>query len=206
MKPRKHLPFIRYLLSFASLDQKQILMIEAAAKTLSIDKNNWLLNAGQYCDGAYFLLNGMIRTAVTEDDEDITVWITLPCQFIISSASYRQNEPSTVGLQAVAKSKLLWFSSADIKMLHQNIPQLKDIALSILREHYLQLERLYTFCLARSATKRYLNFYAHFPELFFKIPLKFLASMIHVQPETLSRIRRRQQDSGDLPLPVTGRA
>lgn len=203
MREKKNLPLLYYLQSIAALNKKEILLIEAASKPINLEKNDWLLKEGQRCNGIYFLLTGMIRTVAEDEEREITAWITLPNRFVTVANSYFHHLPSTVGLQAIARSELLWFSDTDIKRLCRVIPALKDVFLFILHERYSELERLFLFCLARSAQQRYINFYTHFRELFFKVPLKYIASMINIQPETLSRIRRRQQEN-NLDLPFTG--
>jgi CRP-like cAMP-binding protein len=202
MTDRKILPIINYLKSFAPLDRHQVALIASVARTASVNRTEWLLKEGELCDGMYFLNSGMIRTVIGEEEKEVTIWVTLPGHFLTSTYSYVKHKPSMIGLQAIAKSELVWFNREDIRFLYREIPVLREVSLMIMNEYYIELERLYIFCLAHSAKQRYANLYTHFPDHFFKVPLKYLASMIHVKPETLSRIRRMQQND-DLPLSNT---
>ncbi|RYD59167.1 MAG: Crp/Fnr family transcriptional regulator [Sphingobacteriales bacterium] len=196
MTDRKILPIIHYLKSFAPLDKRQVSLIASLAKIVSYSRHDWLLTEGAYCDGMYFLNTGMVRTVFGQEDKEVTVWVTLPHHFLTSTYSYIKRKPSMIGLQAISKAELIWFEREDIRYLYREIPVLRDISLSIMNDYYIELERLYIFCLAQSAKQRYANLYTHFPDHFMKVPLKYLASMIHVKPETLSRIRRMQQGKG----------
>lgn len=203
MSQKRSAPLIHYLRSFKSLDQQQVLLIEANCESVRINRGEWLLSEGDTCNYIYFLNYGMIRT-VADQDAEVTAWVTLPHHFITSTHSYLKKRPSMVGLQAIAKSELIRISRDAAKELYYHIPVLKDISLAIMNEYYIDLERLYIFCLAHSARQRYEHLHAHFPDHFFKVPLKYLASMIHVKPETLSRIRRLQQNNDDELLAGTG--
>ena len=184
-----------YLSRFAELSYQQKQLIESYIEPVWVPRGEWLLKEGDSCGHIYFLTQGLIRTVVDYADTDVTVWVTLPDHFLSSAYSYVKKKPSIVGLQAISKSMVLRIPRSAVKFLYDEIPVLKDISLSILNEYYIDLERLYIFCLAQSARQRYANLHAYFPEHFLRVPLKYLASMMHVKPETLSRIRRIQQNN-----------
>lgn len=201
---RRILPLVNYLKYFTPLDRNQLIRIEAAVQFISVNRNQWLLQEGDYSDGLYFLNSGMIRTVSGNEESEVTVWVTLPHHFVTSAYSYIKKQPSYVSLQAISRSELLWISRGQIKQLYQQVPVLNEISLAIMNEYYIDLERLYIFCLAHSAQQRYIDLLTYFPEHFIRVPLKYLASMIHVKPETLSRIRRRWQDNRNTFVPDTG--
>jgi CRP-like cAMP-binding protein len=190
-RPENSYPeLIHYLRRYTTLDTLEISQIAACIEPVKLQRGEWLLHPGEQCEHLYYVRKGMIRTVAEGSKSEITAWVTLPLRFVTATYSYIKHKPSIVGLQAIARSELLRIAKADVKQLYQSIPALKDVSLAIMNEHYIDLERLYIFCLSHSARQRYANLYSYFPDLFFKVPLKYLASMIHVKPETLSRIRK----------------
>ena len=197
MTCRKLLPVTSYLQSLATLTSQEVQLIQSCLRVQTLHRMEWLVEQHQQSDCIYFLNSGMIRTVVANENEELTVWVTLPNHFLSATYSYIKHQPSIIGLQAISRAELVYISRTKLKMLFEQIPALRSAAIFVMNEYYIELERLYIFCLSQSARQRYDHLYHHFPEHFLKVPLKYLASMIHVKPETLSRIRRLNSRSGN---------
>ncbi|RZL20414.1 MAG: Crp/Fnr family transcriptional regulator [Pedobacter sp.] len=204
MTYRKLLPVTSYLQSMAAFSTAEIRMIQNALHVQTLHKMEWLIEQEQQSDRIYFLNSGMIRTVVGSEDKELTIWVTLPNHFLSAAYSYIKHQPSIIGLQAISRSELVYINRGELQLLFEQIPVLRNVAIFVMNDYYIELEQLYIFCLSQSARQRYDHLYHHFPEHFLKVPLKYLASMIHVKPETLSRIRRLNSKPGSEPLSHVG--
>jgi CRP-like cAMP-binding protein len=71
------------------------------------------------------------------------------------------------------------------------VPEWHELEKFFIAKCFLNLEdRVYTF-LSMTAEERFHHFYEQKQELFNLVPLQYIASMLGMTPETLSRIRKK---------------
>jgi CRP/FNR family transcriptional regulator, anaerobic regulatory protein len=157
-----------------------------------IKKRSVLVEEGSICKSIFFINSGMIRTCINHDGDEVTTWVALPGTIETSSQSFLKREPSRVYLQAIADSEVLILTRNDYYSLLQSNPAFREFALRMMEQFYLRAEDKFYSYLFLSAEERFLKMSAEFPEHFRQVPLKYLASILRIKPETLSRLRKKQ--------------
>ncbi|MBX2956037.1 MAG: Crp/Fnr family transcriptional regulator [Cyclobacteriaceae bacterium] len=153
--------------------------------------DEYFVRQGQVCNRIGFIESGMIRHYYTNDQEDVTRWMSLDGEFVTALSSFIRSTPCNHYLQAISACKL-WVIDGAIwwEQYHQH---------EILRTFWVKMmeytvigfeERVYQQ-LANDAEQRYLYFMKHFPRFLEKVPQKYIASMIGIKPESLSRLRSK---------------
>jgi CRP-like cAMP-binding protein len=158
---------------------------------IKVRRKQLLVKAGDVCDKLYFINKGMLRTFLVRNGEEITTWVEIPGSFETATSSFMARQPAYVNLQAVKDSELFAISRESYDHITKNIPELAVLIIRFLEEYYTLIETLFYSSISLTAEERYQQMQQIFPDHFKTVPLKYMASMMRVDPATLSRIRKR---------------
>lgn len=134
-----------------------------------------------------YIQNGLIKASVIDDEgEEKVCLLRWEGQFVGTF-----NRPARFMFKAVEPTTILRIKIESIHEIISQNPRLdkifKDVLLYYLSE---SLEHLETFVLL-SPKQRYLQFIETNPEIVNRVPDKYIASVLGITPESLSRIRKR---------------
>jgi CRP-like cAMP-binding protein len=155
-----------------------------------VDKNEFLLRKGNISDCFHYLKKGTVRIFYHKKDREITEWIALNDEFFLSIASFYEQKPSILSIQALERSEIIYFPRQaflelcaqyhDIETLHRSMIT-QSLLLSQVRMESIQFE---------TAQERYERLITERPEIIQRVSLTYIASFLGITLETLSRIRR----------------
>jgi len=95
-------------------------------------------------------------------------------------------------MQALTNLELFVIEKADYDRLGDFIPKWPETEKLFLTHCFAMMEdRIFSF-ISMTAEERYNFFFEKNRELFNQVPLQYIASMLGMTPETISRIRRKQ--------------
>jgi CRP-like cAMP-binding protein len=154
-------------------------------------KKSLILKEGSICRNIYFINKGMIRTFVNHDGNEVTTWIALPGTIETAAQSFLRSVPSTSNLQAIADCEVLVMNREDYYTLIHQHEAFNLFAHRMMENFYLRIEDRFHSYLFLSAEERFRKMKDQYPEHFANVPLKYLASILRIKPETLSRLRRK---------------
>jgi CRP-like cAMP-binding protein len=155
-------------------------------------KNELIVREGGVCQHLVFIDEGMIRTFVVREGTEVTTWVALPGTIETCSNSFFRQVPSDFSLQAITDCDVLMLSRADYYSLLDKSSTFNSFARVMMESFYLRMEDKFYSYLFLSASERLEKMQHHFPEHFRLVPLKHLASILRIKPETLSRLRKRR--------------
>ena len=161
--------------------------------TKTFQKKTFILKEGGICREFFFINEGMVRTFVNHDGDEITTWVALPGTIETSAQSFIRQIPSAINLQAITDCEVLCMTREDYYyLLHHHRP-FNSFAVKLLENFYLRVEDKFYSYLFLSAEERFIKMKTQYPEHFTRVPLKYLASILRIKPETLSRLRKKMK-------------
>lgn len=170
---------------------EELQSITALFKPMSLAKNKYFVQAGNSCDKLSFVRSGILRIFNTTADKEVTQWITTPGYFVTELSSFLFNTPARWSIQALSDTELYTISKADYQRLGDTHPKWQEFEKLFMAKCFTILEdRVYSH-LSMTAEERYQRFYTNNKELFNQVPLQYLASLLGMSPETLSRLRKK---------------
>ena len=101
------------------------------------------------------------------------------------------NKPSRYNIQALTDCELYTISGNDYNNLGNIIPKWHEFEKLFIAHCFDLLEERVFTLLSMTAEERFRLLFQHNRELFNQVPLQYLASMMGMIPETLSRLRKR---------------
>lgn len=148
---------------------------------------------GKYDQQLSFIREGCLRVYAYSESKDkhITQWISSSGEFITDLSALVFNTPSRWNIQAVTDCKLYTISGEQYRKIGEWVPEWDELEKLFIAKCFLTLEdRVFSF-LSQTAAERYEYLFSQKPGLFNQVPLQYLASMLGMTPETLSRLRAK---------------
>ncbi|MEL6254177.1 MAG: cyclic nucleotide-binding domain-containing protein [Bacteroidota bacterium] len=182
---------ISFLQKDLGIPEKLAVPISDFYKKERIAKNEFLVEEGKLCNKLCFIEKGYWRFFSYSDKKVITHWIFGDNQLVTDIASFHLQQPAKWSIQALTDSDIYTLSYADFKELRIAVPEWDMYEKLLLVKLLSALEnRVYTL-LSMSAEERYNYLFQSDSKMFQELPLNYLASMLGMTPETLSRVRKK---------------
>jgi CRP-like cAMP-binding protein len=157
-----------------------------------LEKGDYFLRRGQTVRKLSFLRSGHLRGWAPAGNKDITQWIFTSDYFVTDLNCLLFGLPARWNVQALSSCVLATLPEENYLRISEIVPNWELLEKQFLGRCFSTLEdRVFTF-LSLSAKERYEALQAWQPELFDHVPLHYLASMLGMTAETLSRIRKVQ--------------
>jgi CRP-like cAMP-binding protein len=185
--------YASHLAYFSEQDWQQII---PCFRPFFVNKHDYIIQAGSVCNYVYFINSGGLRMFYLENGKDITRYFTFEHQFASALTSFLTRQPSLENIQALEDTELLRINYEQLQQLYHAVPAWHELGRKILEMAYVTSTRRIEALICLNATQRYLNLLETFPDIFQRVPQYHIASYLGVEPETLSRIRRKLAREG----------
>jgi len=158
----------------------------------TIDKKEFLLNAGQISRHIYFIKKGLLRCYYIDAGHEVCSKFLKEGDIIVSASSFFLQKESHEYIQAIEDSVLWYVCYDELQFMYKYFNEFNTIARVLTTKSYLLSEQRLSFIRMKQASARYSCMLEFFPELVLRVPAKYLASYLSISVETLSRIRSRR--------------
>lgn len=181
----------QYIGAYFGVEQAHLQSISNLFEETTLAKGEFFCRSGKYCEKLSFVKRGLIRIYAEVDDKEITQWISAPGYFVTDLASLVFKKEARWNIQALTDCELYTISGERYRRIGEVIPNWDRLEKMFLANCFMTLEDRVFKHLSMSAAERYHELFAQNPSLFNEVPLQYLASMLGMTPETLSRIRAK---------------
>jgi CRP-like cAMP-binding protein len=154
-------------------------------------KGDYILKIGDYCRFIGFLNSGLIVNTIVEEGKEIA------CNFIFENCFFTytegiiNNTPSHKNSIALEDCEMLILEKEKLQLIFSINQKFETLFSQILAEEVRNLLQNEEISRTQSVEKRYLQFIDSFPGVFNRIPLKYIAGYLGIEPPSLSRLRKR---------------
>jgi CRP-like cAMP-binding protein len=183
---------LKYCNQFVALTDHDKAAITTYFKPLKLQRKDYLLKEGKICDFVAFVNSGVIRHFHLKDGTEITCDITLNDNFITDFKSLTQNIPSHYNFQILKDTELLVIKKKDLFDLYTNNKNIETLGRIMAEQIALRTIDIAMSLASDKPEERVLKLIDQRPDLFQEVPQRYLANLLGISPESLSRIRARQ--------------
>lgn len=155
----------------------------------TFDKGAFVLTKGEIANQYFYVNSGGLRFYFGEYSEEVTAWIFFQNDFFTEISSLNPQKPTRFNIEAIEETELIVIDKIEMDKLYQLIPVWQEFGRKIWEGILIRQTDQMLKYQALSAEEMYLEF-MKIPDFLQKIPLKQLASILGITPNSLSRIRK----------------
>ncbi|QLG44695.1 Crp/Fnr family transcriptional regulator [Costertonia aggregata] len=179
---------VKYLNQNGTYSTNELELLEEALEYKTLNKNDFVLKAGEICDSVGFVTNGSFFQYKYDDNGNTIVSdFYIESDWVINTKSFTSQKPSEYNIQAFKKSSIYFLS---IESIHSLIAK---------SQSFLQMGKVLEagnssntfFKDLKAPDDKYALLLKERPEIIKRFPQKLIASYLNITPETLSRVRKR---------------
>lgn len=186
----QHRLLVEKVSSFAVLSEMELDLIVSSFQIVNAKKGQTLIRQGSIVNRLYFINSGFVRSYyLSEDGQEFTTSLAESGQMMSAFEGFQKGIKASESIQAVTGCELLVVTKAAYDLIFRAVgawPKycsgVYEMAILTSGERLLDMQRL-------NASERYDKLVSMRPEIAMNTPVKYLASYLGVQPQSLSRIR-----------------
>lgn len=166
----------------------------AFVKTLDIKyfkKKEFLLQEGELCQKISFINTGCMRLFYNVEGLENTIQFFFANSWYTDYASFLTAQPTIENMQALELCEVVQLKKTDLYQLYDKYPVFERVGRMMAENAFLALSQRNQMLTNETPEQRYTNLLNQRSEVVQKIPQHYIASFLGIQPESLSRIRKR---------------
>jgi CRP-like cAMP-binding protein len=181
----------KYCKTKVSITSEELKFIDTYFELQYLKKKDFLLQDGKVCNFIGFISEGTIRHFHIKDGVEKTCDISFENCWVTDFQSFTQNTSCIMNLQAMENTTVIIIRKENLYKLYNECSKYETFG-RLMAEQVAQ--RATEIAMSLSSDKpeeRFQNLIKKQPDLFQRIPQKYIANFLGVSPESLSRIRKR---------------
>jgi CRP-like cAMP-binding protein len=177
------------------IDNESITRIISTFEKVKLKKGDYFLKSGSICRKMAFIESGYLRMYDVVEGKEVTIWIGNKGSFITSVSSFVFQTSNFWNIQSITGCKLCVLSREKHIELCKTEHKWLEFDNLLLAHSFALLEKTMFSQLHTTAQQRFELLLKEQPEIFNNVPLQYIASMIGITPESLSRLRKNLSKS-----------
>lgn len=182
----------KFIEQYVPLTETDWAEVQGRSQRRNVAKGHFYLRPGQVNGEFIFINQGTLRVFQTSPDgQEYTAWLAVTGQSFCDLASFRDQRPTRLSVQALADTSLIALPYADMQYLYQTMPVWQEFGRKLWEDVSVNLINTILSFQAEPAEVRYERL-SNQRTLLQSAPLKYIAEFLGITPHTLSRLRRRR--------------
>ncbi|MEZ4805546.1 MAG: Crp/Fnr family transcriptional regulator [Bacteroidia bacterium] len=173
------------------LTEEEAIAVDKLIPIKQFEKGHVLLEEGRVSKECFFTIKGCVRSYQVIDGEERTTQFFVEGDPIASLLSYLNKIPAKHCFQCIEDSVLAVLSFENEQELYKLHPKFESLCRNSIEQEFGKQQEILQNFLTKNPEERYLMILETRPELLQRVPQYHLATFLGVQPESLSRIRKR---------------
>jgi CRP-like cAMP-binding protein len=187
-----HPRFLETLRVNVGLSEEEIGSLLEMWVTKVVKKKEHFFQAGDTCKATAYVNKGCLRRyVINEQGKESIVNFATEDWWIGDLESFLFQKPTIYYAQALEDSELLLLPYREFQLAQERFPKYKEFHINKVQKSYFATLKRMSISKTGSPEDKYLQLFQEQPTLFQRIPLHYIASYLGIEPESLSRLRRR---------------
>lgn len=179
------------LREFVGFTDEDLSFFVSLLKARTLKKNEFFIQPGQRCTHISFVEKGAFKLYYLKDGKELINRFYLDYDWMSDYSAFLTRQVSGVYIEAQEDAQLFTISYENIQLLYERNKAFERLGRLKAEALYNMMVERYALFLSSSPEERYLKLLDERPQLLDRFPLKDIASYLGIQPESLSRIRKR---------------
>ena len=180
-----------YCQSFIPLTNAEVDLIDDFFEIKELKKKQFLLQDGKICNFIAFIAEGSIRHFHIKNGVEKTCDISFEDSWVTDFQSFTQNTACIMNLQAMEPATVFFIRKENLLNLYKACNKYETFGRLMAEQVAVRATEIAMSLSSDKPEERFVNLLKKQPDLFQRIPQKYIANFLGVSPESLSRIRNR---------------
>ncbi len=182
--------FFQFLHKFINLSEAEFdEFIKPYVEVRHFKKKQFITREGEVENYFNFVTKGLVRKYYKKGKEEINTQISTEGHIIHAQESFHSRTPSEYFVEAIEPTIMVSITYNDLEKLYARNHKMEKLGRLVITFTMVIKDRLQMNMIKHTPRERFLDFVHKNPELLQRVPQKFLASYLHIQPETFSRFK-----------------
>ena len=173
----------------SELTQEDFMTLASKLRTVEFDKKTKVVEIGEVATDFYFVIKGIARRYFFRGNQEVITHLITEGGIMGSVVSFLTGEPSRYVLETIEPVTALAMTKTELEELFASHKKWEKFGRKLLTSYFLQTEYHNLDNIRHSTKERFVNFMKQNPDLVLRVPQKYLASYLEIQPETFSRLK-----------------
>jgi CRP-like cAMP-binding protein len=182
-----------YISKFVMLTDAEKSLLREHVQIMTCFPRQQLTRAGDLEQHIYFIRKGLLRKYFYKGKEEITTLIGMEGDLVCCTVSFLSGEPSEFILETMEASTLLFITKSSLETLFAYSDNFEKMGRLIWLEWLLYREKWDISKMIKTPRELFLLLMKDKPGLLNRIPQKYMASLLNIEPETFSRYKKTLQ-------------
>jgi CRP-like cAMP-binding protein len=183
-------PFFQFLHKFIELSEEEFdHLIRPYLEVRHFKKKQVITKSGEVEDYLNFVVKGLVRKFYRKGKEEINVQISTEGHIIHAEESFHSRTPSEYVVETIEPTTLVSVTYENLDKLYASSHKMERLGRLVSIFSMFIKDRRQISLIRQTPRERFLDFVHKNPEMLQRVPQKFLASYLNIQPETFSRFK-----------------
>lgn len=175
-----------------AVPEEEAVLIMSFFKEKKFKRNTVLLNSGEVAHEVFFILKGALHQFyIDEDGNERTCNFTFEHDFVTDLESFSQQTRSPSSIKALTETTCLIIRCTELVALMKISPATHEFFRILIERIAAKSIKRTKSLLSFSPEKQFLELIEEQPEIFQRVPQRYIAQYLGIAPESLSRIKKR---------------
>ncbi len=166
-------------------------LIDKYFEKKSLKKKEFLLQDNKVCNFIAFIANGSIRHFHIKDGVEKTCDISFDNTWVTDYQSFTYETAGKMNLQTLEATTVFIISKQNLCRLYKECSKYETFGRLMAEQVAQRATEIAMSLSSEKPEERFQNLIKKQPDLFQRVPQKYIANFLGISPESLSRIRKR---------------
>ena len=186
-------PLLDYFQQLIPLNKDEKLLVMELFKPRLYRKRQYVLQEGDICNQFNFIVRGCLRMYKVDDKGNIhIIQFAAENWWLSNIGSFHDRKDSELNIDALEDTMVLQISHENLLFLYTNASKFDRIFRVLIEKSFVSLQQRLLQTISSSAEERYQTFLHTYSDLGMRLPQTQIASFLGITPESLSRLRNKQ--------------
>jgi CRP-like cAMP-binding protein len=191
--PKEHIIYFERLKSFfnnyMNMTSTEFDVLVPYFEVRSFDKKEQVVKLGEIDNYFNFIAKGLVRKYTLAGKKEVTLQLATEGHAIHSEVSFNRRVPSDVIVETIEPSVFLSLTYDNLQAIYNIFPRTERLGRLVTIDMYLKKDLRDYSHFRQNSRERFLNYIENHQEMVQRVPQKYLASYLHIKPETFSRLK-----------------
>jgi len=179
----------KYLGRFMPITREELIDLLQYCEIRKFDKRTILVKEGEIDNYLNLVVKGLVRKYLPVKKSECILQLATEGHVVQSEISYLTRTPSLVVLETLEPTILVSLTYDKMEEALDKFPKGERLGRLILSGMFIKKDESRYNRLLKSTRERFFEYIEHHPHMLQRVSQKYLASYLHIKPETFSRLK-----------------